>query len=476
MINTKILVVIVVAISVSAVGVYFFVGPGSGPIVEPTEFGEWVTYIKVNYEDGTTQTLSTLGTIHNNKEISSISYKLQALVEGSNSLAVDFENMEITMTLKKGGFIQEEKSIYNGMKTTLSEGVHDIAADTRGINSLSGYGTGNYELKYKVSGYSKYKEGDDWKIIDLPSSKSVNYEVEEELPPDKITCYQCQGSTLADQEFEGTSCPSGWYEDPPTCEADEVTCYKCEGNSLLTEEFTGTNCPTDWFKSKPDCSNVEVTCYRCNGDQVESDTFQGDCPTEWQETIPYCGPPAEMKILNTEIPNPYVKGIVEFNVEVLNDGGQSSPCCVQIWDLMLAKSIKIYHINSISPGDTKWLTFNVDLSNYDDFYGELRVGHSKSCSIPDIDNAQRLELSSVPEAGAILFQTVPGNVKITVYACNTVTKTTDNKGGWGEVIFPEGTICDGKHIYYAEKSGYTTQTGYVVKNPGEGQKIIIYMD
>jgi hypothetical protein len=81
-----------------------------------------------------------------------------------------------------------------------------------------------------------------------------------------VTCYRCvpvgNGYTIPEsQVFEGTTCPSGWFDTQPPCNPppEYVTCYRCVsiGNGytvLESQVFAGAVCPEGWSSIQPTCN------------------------------------------------------------------------------------------------------------------------------------------------------------------------------------------------------------------------------
>lgn len=82
----------------------------------------------------------------------------------------------------------------------------------------------------------------------------------------QTTCYKCtdptnDGNTCTSQTVSGTSCPTGWTTNS-VCSAaapggacpveiPKITCYRCttgtlDGNACENQQFDGTSCPTGW--------------------------------------------------------------------------------------------------------------------------------------------------------------------------------------------------------------------------------------
>jgi len=103
--------------------------------------------------------------------------------------------------------------------------------------------------------------------------------------PACTACYSCDSAGELEKEYRST-CTGDWSTTQPECEVPTVTCYSCSNGQVAEQEVEGTICPSGTSKVEP--TSCPVTCYTCEGEISTSDEFVGGCPVGWATNEPDC--------------------------------------------------------------------------------------------------------------------------------------------------------------------------------------------
>lgn len=208
------------------------------PIGESTEvessFGNWIVNISVVDENGETQELSSsqclasklLDVNVGGSKASYIVFEISARAtgEGYSTCHLVMDTMNVGADVKDfGGVVKYSYAPKYGDSNVYL----DVNGAEKLVFSYTIYmenidialSEGDYTIDFIPSGEVEFRgEGNDgngeWESCDLPPGASLSVSI---TSSPRIRCYRCVGSDVDVRMFDGTSCPSGWVEDPPNC-------------------------------------------------------------------------------------------------------------------------------------------------------------------------------------------------------------------------------------------------------------------
>lgn len=171
--------IIAIAIIVTLVLGYVLVTQG-GYLEEPNQFGSWGQKIVVNYADGSSQPLNMnsfgLAVSHNNQEIISITYQLNAKATGTGytSVSIDYSLYSVLFTAGTNSF----SKTFTGSPATipLDSAWHTICQVTVMASEIQGaLPDGSYAMVVAGQGTIKYRpDTESWLTGSIPTSISFN--------------------------------------------------------------------------------------------------------------------------------------------------------------------------------------------------------------------------------------------------------------------------------------------------------------